>query len=86
MTARRTRPSRAPPGLAARTLMEAEQVLCATPDRLVRAGAPAHPCLYLGEREHDKLWRFRLGDWEFIVPCGGRALLIDRVADALSTR
>ena len=68
-----------PLGLAARTLMEVEQVLCATPDHLARAGVPAHPrhllehpCLYLGEREHDNLWRFRLGDEEASVRVRGR--------------
>jgi len=68
-----------PPGLAARTLMEVEQVLCATPDHLARTGVPAHPrdllehpCLYLGEREHDNLWRFRLGDEEASVRVFGR--------------
>ncbi len=55
-----------PPGLAARTLMAVDLLLCATPAYLARAGTPAHPgelpthdCLYLGEREHDNLWRFR---------------------------
>lgn len=32
-----------PPGLSARTLMQVDQVLCATPEHLARAGVPAHP-------------------------------------------
>jgi DNA-binding transcriptional LysR family regulator len=68
-----------PPGLAARTLMEVEQVLVATREHLARAGAPAHPrdllahpCLYLGERERDNLWRFRRADEEASVRVRGR--------------
>jgi DNA-binding transcriptional LysR family regulator len=68
-----------PPGLAARPLMEVDQVLCATPEHLARAGVPAHPrdllahpCLYLGEREHDNLWRFHQGDDEASVRVRGR--------------
>ena len=68
-----------PPGLAARTLMAVDQVLCAAPGYLARAGTPAHPrdllahpCLYLGEREHDNLWRLQRGAEEASVRVRGR--------------
>lgn len=54
-----------PPGLAGRPLEVVEHVVCASPAYLARRGTPAHPrdlaqhdCIYLGEDERDRHWRF----------------------------
>ncbi len=59
-----------PPGLAGRPLMHIRHIVCASPQYLADAGTPSHPhdlaqhrCLYLGEDERDRHWRFdRAGD------------------------
>jgi DNA-binding transcriptional LysR family regulator len=54
-----------PPGLAGRPLEVVEHLVCASPAYLAARGVPAHPrelaahdCLYLGEDERDRHWRF----------------------------
>lgn len=68
-----------PPGLAGRPLMRIAHLACASPDYLARHGTPLHPrdlaghsCLYLGEDERDRHWRFRRGGDEVTVKVGGR--------------
>lgn len=58
-----------PPGLAGRPLMPVHHIVCATPQYLATHGTPGHPdelakhsCLYLGETEDDRYWRFRRSD------------------------
>ena len=58
-----------PPGLVGLPLEVIDHVVCASPAYLALRGLPAHPsdlaqhdCLYLGEDERDRHWRFeRLG-------------------------
>lgn len=54
-----------PPGLAGRPLELVEHVVCASPAYLAQRGTPVHPrelaqhdCIYLGEDERDRHWRF----------------------------
>jgi len=68
-----------PPGLAGRPLMTISHLLCASPDYLAAHGTPAHPrelaehsCLYLGEDERDRHWRFRHGGELCTVAVRGR--------------
>jgi DNA-binding transcriptional LysR family regulator len=68
-----------PPGLAGRPLMRIPHLACASPDYLARHGTPRHPrdlaghsCLYLGEDERDRHWRFRRGGDEVTVKVSGR--------------
>ena len=55
-----------PPGLAGRPLMPIRHLVCASPQYLAAHGTPLHPrdlaqhsCLYLGEDERDRHWRFQ---------------------------
>lgn len=55
-----------PPGLAGRPLMPVHHIVCASPQYLATHGTPEHPgelaqhsCIYLGETEDDRHWRFR---------------------------
>ncbi|MDD2880677.1 MAG: LysR family transcriptional regulator [Rhodoferax sp.] len=55
-----------PPGLAGRPLMPIRHLVCASPAYLAAHGTPLHPrelvqhsCLYLGEDERDRHWRFQ---------------------------
>ncbi|QNM95390.1 LysR family transcriptional regulator [Chitinimonas koreensis] len=68
-----------PPGLAGRPLMPVRHLACASPQYLAEHGRPAHPrelaahsCLYLGEDERDRRWRFRRGGEEVAVKVRGR--------------
>lgn len=68
-----------PPGLAGRPLMVVRHLVCASPAYLARQGTPVHPrelaghsCLYLGEDERDRHWRFRRGSEEAGVAVRGR--------------
>ncbi|MGQ5524022.1 LysR family transcriptional regulator [Chitinimonas sp. PSY-7] len=68
-----------PPGLAGRPLMPMHHLICASPQYLAEHGNPAHPreladhsCLYLGEDERDRHWRFRRGAEEVRVNVRGR--------------
>ncbi len=54
------------PGLAGRPLMPIGHLVCASPHYLATHGTPAHPrdlaqhsCLYLGEDDRDRHWRFQ---------------------------
>jgi DNA-binding transcriptional LysR family regulator len=58
-----------PPGLVGRPLLPIRHLVCATPQYLAAHGTPSHPselaqhsCIYLGETEDDRHWRFRRGD------------------------
>jgi DNA-binding transcriptional LysR family regulator len=55
-----------PPGLAGRPLMSIRHLVCASPQYLAAHGTPLQPrdlaqhsCLYLGEDERDRFWRFQ---------------------------
>lgn len=68
-----------PPGLAGRPLMAIRHMACASPTYLADRGMPLHPrelaqhsCLYLGEDERDRHWRFRRGADEVTVKVLGR--------------
>ena len=68
-----------PPGLAGRPLMRIPHLVCASPHYLAAHGKPLHPrdlaghsCLYLGEDEYDRHWRFKKGSEEVAVPVRGR--------------
>lgn len=68
-----------PPGLAGRPLMPVLHRVCASPNYLRTHGTPVHPrelaqhsCLYLGEDERDRHWRFRQGGDEVTVRVSGR--------------
>ncbi|MBT9493277.1 MAG: LysR family transcriptional regulator [Paucibacter sp.] len=71
----------APPlGLAGRPLLRLRHMLCASPAYLREQGEPGHPrelaahsCLYLGEDERDRHWRFsRRGGEAVVVKVKGR--------------
>ncbi|MDC8772304.1 LysR family transcriptional regulator [Roseateles albus] len=69
-----------PPGLAGRPLLRLRHMLCASPAYLCQHGAPVHPrelaghsCLYLGEDERDRHWRFaKRGGEALVVKVKGR--------------
>ena len=68
-----------PPGLAGRPLMPVAHLTCASPRYLSERGTPEHPrdlaahsCLYLGEDERDRNWRFRQDGAEVTVRVSGR--------------
>ena len=68
-----------PPGLAGRPLMRIPHLACATPQYLAAHGTPLHPrelarhsCLYLGDVERDRHWRFRRAGDEVSVKVSGR--------------
>ena len=68
-----------PPGLAGRPLMQVNHQVCASPRYLAQRGTPQHPrdlaahsCLYLGEDERDRHWRFRRDGQETSVKVSGR--------------
>ena len=68
-----------PAGLAGRPLMRLRHLVCASPGYLARRGTPAHPqdlaghsCLYLGEVDSDRQWRFRRGDEQAGLKVSGR--------------
>jgi DNA-binding transcriptional LysR family regulator len=68
-----------PPGLAGRPLMPIRHLVCASPPYLATHGAPAHPrdlaqhsCLYLGEDERDRHWRFQKAGEVTTVRVSGR--------------
>lgn len=68
-----------PPGLAGRPLMQLHHLVCASPTYLAERGTPTHPrdlaqhsCLYLGEDERDRNWRFRKDGAETSVRVSGR--------------
>jgi DNA-binding transcriptional LysR family regulator len=68
-----------PPGLAGRPLMRIPHLACATPQYLAAQGMPSHPrelarhsCLYLGDVERDRHWRFRRAGDEVSVKVSGR--------------
>jgi DNA-binding transcriptional LysR family regulator len=68
-----------PPGLAGRPLIKIAHRVCASPAYLAARGTPLHPrdltqhsCIYLGENELDRHWRFRRGEEEVTVKVSGR--------------
>ncbi len=68
-----------PPGLAGRPLLLVRHLTCASPQYLATRGTPAHPrdlaqhsCLYLGEDERDRHWRFQKDGDEFTLRVSGR--------------
>ena len=68
-----------PPGLAGRPLMPVRHLVCASPQYLEAHGTPAHPrdlaqhsCLYLGEDERDRHWRFHRGGEQATAKVSGR--------------
>lgn len=68
-----------PPGLAGRPLLRLRHLLCASPHYLALHGRPDHPrelaahsCLYLGEDERDRHWRFKRGGEVVTVKVSGR--------------
>lgn len=68
-----------PPGLAGRPLMRIRHLVCASPRYLSERGVPLHPrdlrqhsCLYLGEDERDRHWRFRHAGEQLEVRVSGR--------------
>jgi len=68
-----------PPGLAGRPLMRIRHIVCASPQYLEEAGTPRHPhelaqhrCLYLGEDERDRHWRFQRTGESASVKVSGR--------------
>lgn len=68
-----------PPGLAGRPLMRIPHLTCASPRYLSEHGTPLQPrelaqhsCLYLGEDERDRHWRFRRAGDEVRVKVSGR--------------
>jgi len=69
-------------GLAARPLMAAPQVLCASPAYLAAHGTPqvpqdlaGHSCLSLGADPTDHQWRFRRGGQRTSVSVAGRLVV-----------
>ena len=68
-----------PPGLAGRPLATLEHCICASPQYLAEHGSPQHPrdleqhaCIYLGEDERDRHWRFERGAEQATVAVRGR--------------
>lgn len=68
-----------PPGLAGRPLLRIRHLICASPSYLAEHGTPLHPrdlaqhsCIYLGENEFDRHWRFRHAGEEVRVKVSGR--------------
>jgi DNA-binding transcriptional LysR family regulator len=68
-----------PPGLAGRPLATLAHCICASPQYLAEQGAPQHPrdleqhaCIYLGEDERDRHWRFERGGEQATVAVRGR--------------
>jgi len=68
-----------PPGLAGRPLIQIRHLVCASPRYLGERGTPMHPrdlaehsCLYLGEDERDRHWRFQKDGAEATVRVSGR--------------
>ncbi|MBV7543156.1 LysR family transcriptional regulator [Acidovorax sp. sic0104] len=68
-----------PPGLAGRPLAPLRHLVCASPEYLATHGHPAHPrdlerhaCIYLGEDERDRHWRFECGGEAATVAVRGR--------------
>jgi DNA-binding transcriptional LysR family regulator len=68
-----------PPGLAGRPLMTIRHLTCASPQYLTAHGTPTHPrdlaghsCLYLGEDERDRRWRFQKEGDAVTVRVSGR--------------
>lgn len=68
-----------PAGLAGRPLMRMRHLVCASPRYLAQRGTPAHPqdladhsCLYLGEVDSDRQWRFRRGGEQASIKVSGR--------------
>lgn len=68
-----------PPGLAGRPLMPIRHLVCASPRYLAAHGQPVHPrelaqhsCLYLGEDERDRHWRFQKEGDTVTVRVSGR--------------
>ena len=68
-----------PAGLAGRPLMRIRHLVCASPSYLAEHGVPQHPrdlaqhsCIYLGESELDRNWRFGRGEEDVTVKVSGR--------------
>ncbi|MDO8959783.1 MAG: LysR family transcriptional regulator [Rhodocyclaceae bacterium] len=68
-----------PENLASRRLMQAEHIICASPEFLEKTHPIHHPndliglsCLYLGEKEKDNWWRFCKGEEVVDVLVKGR--------------
>lgn len=68
-----------PPGLAGRPLAPLRHIVCASPQYLAEHGHPQHPrdlerhaCIYLGEDERDRHWRFERGAETATVAVRGR--------------
>jgi DNA-binding transcriptional LysR family regulator len=68
-----------PPGLAGRPLRRIRHMVCASPAYLAEHGTPTHPrdlaqhsCIYLGENEQDRNWRFGHDGEEVSVKVTGR--------------
>lgn len=68
-----------PPGLAGRPLALVEHRVCASPRYLAEHGHPGHPrdlerhaCIYLGEDERDRHWRFERAGEQATVAVRGR--------------
>jgi len=68
-----------PPGLKGRRLFRIEQIVCATPKYLQRAGTPqnpkeltAHSCITLSENPVDSRWKFSKGSSTVPVDISGR--------------
>lgn len=68
-----------PPGLAGRPLATLCHCLCASPRYLAEHGHPQHPrelgqhdCIYLGEDERDRHWRFECAGEAVTVAVRGR--------------
>jgi DNA-binding transcriptional LysR family regulator len=68
-----------PPGLAGRPLARIAHGICASPQYLAERGGPEHPrdlerhdCIYLGEDERDRHWRFERGAEQAHVAVRGR--------------
>ena len=65
--------------MAGRPLMRIRHLACASPTYLAQHGKPSHPrdlashsCLYLGDDERDRQWRFRRGGEVVTVKVRGR--------------
>ena len=59
--------------------MPVRHLVCASPQYVAERGTPAHPrdlaqhsCLYLGEDERDRHWRFKRGGEQTTVKVSGR--------------
>jgi len=68
-----------PPGLAGRPLATLQHRVCASPRYLAEQGHPQHPrelerhvCIYLGEDERDRYWRFERAGEVATVAVRGR--------------